>query len=101
MRRDASGVIRVGQSRVTLETVVSAYETGATAEEVALEFSAVTLAQVYGVIAYYLQHKKDLEPYFTARQKAVAQALTDIAQHQAVSHIRERLLVRQAAQGKT
>ncbi len=32
--RDADGVIRVGKTRVTLDTVVSAFLDGATAEEI-------------------------------------------------------------------
>ena len=100
VRRDVAGVIRVGQSRITLETVVSAYDTGATAEEIALEFDAISLAQVYGAIAYYLQHKVVLEPYFSARQQAVTATLHDITKRQEVSNIRERLLLRQANQGK-
>ena len=100
VRRDAAGVIRVGQSRVTLEIVISAYDAGSTAEEIALEFDAISLAQVYGAIAYYLQHKRELAPYFAARQQASTAAISDITKRQAVSHIRERLLMRQTNQGK-
>ena len=97
VRRDASGMIRIEQSRVTLETVVSAYEAGATAEEIALEFEVITIAQVYGVIAYYLQHKNDLETYLAARRLAVAHALTNISNHQDISNIRKRLLMHNMA----
>jgi len=59
---DASGVIWVGQLCVTLEIVVCAYETGSTAEEMALAFDAITLAQICDVITCNTQENS--KPYF-------------------------------------
>jgi len=40
---DADGVIRVGNTRVTLDTVVSAFEEGATAEEIVYQYPTLNL----------------------------------------------------------
>jgi len=54
---DADGVIRVGKTRVTLDTLITAFNDGATAEEIAQQYPAVSLADVYAVIAYYLKRR--------------------------------------------
>jgi uncharacterized protein (DUF433 family) len=54
---DADGVIRVNQTRVTLETVVMAFLEGATAEEFVQQYPSLSLAATYATIAYYLNHQ--------------------------------------------
>ena len=53
---DADGVVRVAGTRVTLDTIVAAFDAGATAEEIAQQYPSVGLADVYSVITYYLRH---------------------------------------------
>ena len=50
VRTDDSGVVRVAGTRVTLDTIVGAFESGATAEEIAQRSSSVPLVDVYSVI---------------------------------------------------
>jgi hypothetical protein len=52
---DADGVIRVRGARVTLDTVVAAYRRGCTPEQIVQDYSVLDLADVYSVIAYFLQ----------------------------------------------
>ena len=51
LQTDADGVIRVGGTRVTLETVVEAFQQGATAEEIVQQYPSLALAEVYAVLA--------------------------------------------------
>jgi hypothetical protein len=37
---DADGVVRIAGTRVTLDTIVAAFDAGATAEEIAQQYSA-------------------------------------------------------------
>lgn len=56
--RERDGVLYVGDTRVTVSSLIAAWLTeGYTAEEVQQGFPAVSLAQVYGTIAYYLDHR--------------------------------------------
>ena len=48
-----------GGTRVTLEAIVAAFSDGATAEEIAQDFPAVSLSDVYAVISYYLRHRSE------------------------------------------
>jgi uncharacterized protein (DUF433 family) len=54
---DVEGVARVGGTRVTLDTLVAAFEQGATAEEIAQQYPSLGLADVYAVIGYYLRRR--------------------------------------------
>jgi len=64
-----ASAIRVGGTRVTLDTVVAAFVAGATAEEIVQQYPSVTLADVYSVIGYYLRHQSEVRTYLTDRQK--------------------------------
>ena len=48
-------------TRVTLDTIVTAFRAGATAEEIAQKFSTVPLADIYQIIARYLNHTADID----------------------------------------
>lgn len=66
---DADGVIRVGATRVTLETVVGAYGRGESPEQIAAHFDSLRLADVYGAIFYYLSHQPEVDAYVRQRRK--------------------------------
>ena len=55
LRREDSGAIRVGQTRVLLELVVHAFQDGATPEAIVQGYPTLSLAEVYAVIAYALR----------------------------------------------
>ena len=95
------GTIRVGSSRVSLDSVVHHYKQGATAERIAESFPSVDLADIYAVIAYYLANRESVEEYLK-RQEADADALqqqieSDPTQQKATKQLRERIEARRAA----
>ncbi|MDQ3601495.1 MAG: DUF433 domain-containing protein [Actinomycetota bacterium] len=65
---DVHGVVRVGPSRVTLESVVHAFRAGATAEEIVQQYPSVELADVYAVVTYYLRHREEVDGYLRDRE---------------------------------
>ena len=54
LRTNGDGVVRVGSTRIPLDTVVTVFDLGASPEEIVQQFSALDLADVYAVIGYYL-----------------------------------------------
>jgi uncharacterized protein (DUF433 family) len=60
---DADGVMRVSGTRVTLDSLLAAFNEGATAEEIAQQYPSVSLGDVYQVIGYYLGHSSELDTY--------------------------------------
>ncbi len=76
LRADEHGSIRVGGTRVLLELVVHAYESGATPQQIAERFDTLELADVHAVIAYYLRHRSEVEEYLR-RREAEARSLRE------------------------
>lgn len=94
---DTHGVVRIGATRVTLDSVVGAFRAGATAEEIAQQFPTLALADVYQVIAYYLKHPAEVEAYLTPRQEEAASLRSEIEGRFDPRGMRARLLARRAA----
>jgi len=95
---DAAGIFRVGGSRVTLDTVVGAFRDGATAEEIAEQYPAISLGEVYAVIAYYLAHTAEVDDYLREREQRSAEVRQANERLFDPTGIRARLMARQAGQ---
>jgi uncharacterized protein (DUF433 family) len=94
---DADGVIRVGRTRVTLQTIVEAFNEGCTAEEIAAQYPSIQLADIYATITYYLRHRNEVDAY-VQRQEQLAEAVRQDNLARADQRgIRERLLARRKA----
>jgi len=87
-------VVRVGGIRVTLDTVVGAFNDGATAEEIAQQYPSLQLADVYAVISHYLRNRSEVEKYLRKRQKQAEDIRKQNEARFDPSGIRERLLAR-------
>jgi len=90
---DVTGAIRVGNSRVLLETVIRAFQDGASPESIVHRYSTLSLSDVYHTIGYYLRHQDAVETYLNQREwlaKDVQQRLSSIQPD--LSQIRSRLL---------
>jgi uncharacterized protein (DUF433 family) len=72
LRVDENGVIRVGGSRVTIDLIVEQYENGMTPEEMVSAYDALALADVYGVISYYMNHRDEVQDYLKRRHEQAA-----------------------------
>lgn len=95
---DIDGVIRVGGTRVRLDTVVYAYNEGANPEEIVEQYPSLHLADVYAVISYYLQNRIEVEVYLSDRQKERERVKQMNEARFEPQGIRDRLLARQLRQ---
>lgn len=96
---DVDGVIRIGGTRVTLDTVMAAFDAGATPEEIVQQYPSVTLADIYSVIAYYLRHQSEIRAYLAQRQRQAAQIREENERHFDPTGVRDRLLARRGWTG--
>jgi uncharacterized protein (DUF433 family) len=94
LSRDVNGVYRVGDSRVTLDLVVRAFNRGATAEEIAQDFPSLQLSDIYQVIGYYLKHGSELAEYFDRRAREEQEMLEAHQEEWSPRGLRQRLLAR-------
>lgn len=98
LEADANGVIRVGKTRVTLDTVIAAFSDGASAEEIVQRYPSLALADVYHVIGYYLRRPSEVEAYLQQRK---AQSHAARKQNEArfdPQGVRDRLMARRTSQ---
>lgn len=68
LHMDDDGTIRLGATRVPLDTVIACYRDGNTAEEIVEQFPALALADVHATIAYFLNNRSEIEEYLAARR---------------------------------
>lgn len=94
LQTDSTGTIRVGGTRVPLETVVACFQQGASAEEIVLRFPVLKLPDVYTVIGYYLVNRSTLDEYLQSRAVEAQQIQEKLEAEFDPSGIRQRLLSR-------
>jgi uncharacterized protein (DUF433 family) len=95
---DADGSIRVAKTRVTLDTVIAAFEAGMTAEAIVEQYPVLRLADVYAVIAYYLHHIDEVTSYLEDRERLSETVREESERHFDPAGVRARLLARQKPQ---
>ncbi|MEG3850584.1 DUF433 domain-containing protein [Microcoleus sp. herbarium19] len=96
---DAHGVIRVGRTRVTLDTVITAFLEGGTAEEIREQYPSLQLSDIYVAIGYYLRHQSEVDAYLMERQRLAAEVQQEAERRFNPVGIRDRLLARRNQKG--
>ncbi len=95
LRIDRDGVVRVGQTRVTLDTIIEAFDEGYSAEAIVEQYRTVELGDVYAVIAYYIHHRSEVDPYLEGRRQEADHVRRDYeAMYPPNPGLRERLMGR-------
>jgi len=94
LTEDATGALRVGNSRVLLEI----FQDGATPETIVQRYSTLALRDVYAALAYYLRHPSEIEEYLARREQQAEEVQQRIESQQGdLSEIRARLLTQRGA----
>jgi len=95
LEMNTDGVVLVGKTRVTLDTVINTFIQGTTAEEIVYRYPSLKLADVYAVIAFYLNYQQEVEIYLHQRQQQ-AQVIRKMNEAKFDPQgLRDRLLARQ------
>jgi uncharacterized protein (DUF433 family) len=94
---DSDGVYRVGGTRVRLDTVVTAFQRGCTAEEIMLRYPSLDLGDIYSTIGYYLEHREAVDAYLESRRRQAEQTAQELEARFPSAGVRERLLARRDA----
>ena len=93
---DEDGVLRVTGTRVRLDTVIGAFNSGYAAEEILFKYPSLSLTDIYAVITYYFWHRAEMDQYLKERQTVAAQVRQANERRFPPQGVRERLLARQA-----
>ena len=92
------GVLRVGGTRVRLETIINAFNSGSTAEEILLKYPSLNLTNIYAVITYYLWSREEVDAYLEERRHQEEAVRRENEVRFPSAGVRERLLARRAHQ---
>ena len=65
---EREGVYYVPGTRISLDSVVYAFREGCSPETIREDFEGLTLAHVYGAIAFYLDHQTEIDAYLLRRR---------------------------------
>jgi len=99
LHADQHGIVYVGGTRVTLDSIVWTFLQGSTAESIAEAFPSVSLYDVYARIGYYLKHSEQVDAYLAERKQASEQVRAQAVSSPEYKLWRERLLERAKDRG--
>jgi uncharacterized protein (DUF433 family) len=77
---ERNGGLYVAGSRVSLDSVVICFQEGGSPEKIVKSFSTLELWQVYGAIAYHLQHQSMVEEYIAEGERELRRAVPPLSQ---------------------
>jgi uncharacterized protein (DUF433 family) len=75
-----NGAPRIAGTRVSLASVVIHFQDGRTPEQIVDSFPTLTLAKVYGAIAYYLENEKLIQDYLAETQRDFERRVPPLSQ---------------------
>ena len=79
---------------MTLESLISAFQEGAGAEQIAERYPMVPLGDVFQILGYYLHHTSEGDEYLANRRQASEVARADSERRWDPEGVRARLLAR-------
>src|SRR6266567_2128965 len=98
---DENGVVRVGQTRVTLDTVIKQYLMGNSPEQIVDSYDTLQLADVHAVISYYLSNRSEVDAYLEEQDKLAEQMQRQIESKTGTwTELRAKLIERKEQMGK-
>src|SRR5437588_10412881 len=77
---ERNGGYYVAGTRVSLDSVVYSFERGNSPEAIQKEFPLLRLPQIYGAIAFYLDHQGAIRGYLEAKEQAIEKSSIPLAQ---------------------
>ena len=98
LRADDSGAVRVGNTRVSLLSVLTAFQQGDTPEQIVHSFPTLDLSEVYAVISYYLANKEEVDSWLEQEVMQGERVRKETESRFDQKGIRQRLLKRKAEQ---
>jgi uncharacterized protein (DUF433 family) len=74
---ERDGNYYVAGTRVSLDSIVHAFHRGESAEAICQNFEVLGLEEVYGAIAYYLGHQREVDAYLVRQNEQWAEGRRD------------------------
>ena len=91
---NADNVAIISGTRIPIDTVIYTFLDGSTPEQIAQKFPVLALGQIYLLIAYYLNHRAEIDIYLEERRANADRVRSENENSSTSAGIRERLLAR-------
>ena len=93
------GSLRIAGTRITLDAVIQSFHDGGTPEEICQDFPTLSLAQVYDLLAFYLNHREDVDRYLTEQTQLGATIQQELRSQYTIflADLRHRLAARRSS----
>jgi uncharacterized protein (DUF433 family) len=88
------GAVRVRGTRVSLDSVVHAFDQGCTPEEIKAKYPTLHLADIYAVITFYFRHRDEVHDYLKEGLRKAVEVRRKVEEVCPPDGFRERLLAR-------
>jgi uncharacterized protein (DUF433 family) len=95
--RDADGHVHLAGHRIGLHDVAHYYNEGGSAEELCEVFPTLPLALVHKVIAFYLEHRAEVDASVAAVEAKMERQRAAAAHGPSLAELRRRLAPKQSA----
>ncbi len=93
LRIDEDGALRVGETRITLETVLIGFQNGSSPEELVLQYPVLKLEDVYTLLAYYLHNRALFDQFLESIRHEAEAKFAHYERLYPTADLRKRLLV--------
>jgi uncharacterized protein (DUF433 family) len=98
LREDQEGVIRIGNTRISLQTIIDAYKRGNSVEEIVEAFPNLRLADVHALISFYLNHRAKVDEYVRQQKEEAEKIWREIeTNHPEMLHAQAKFQALQSA----
>ena len=77
---ERNGGYYVARTRVSLDSVVYSFERGNSPQAIQQEFPALRLPQIYGAIAFYLDHQSEIRQYLEKEERRIHESTVPLSE---------------------
>jgi uncharacterized protein (DUF433 family) len=71
---ERNGGYYIAGTRISLDSVVYSFDRGNSPEAIQQSFPLLKLAQIYGAIAFYLDHQPEVRQYLEEKERRIEQS---------------------------
>lgn len=96
LTRWEGGSIRINGTRMRFNVIITAYKQGRSPEQLTHSFPALSLANAYAVVAYYLSHREAVDAWLTKLDAETEEMVRQAEETWPTDGTRERIKARWA-----
>ncbi len=78
--KERNGGYYIAGTRISLDSVVYSFERGNLPEAIQKEFPLLRQPQIYGAIAFYLDHQSDIRRYLEEKERKIQEASVPLSE---------------------